>query len=140
MTDHPAHVGRRPPHFTGVHVIDVFHGPFQRDQMTTVVPHYALGDASGARGIQDIQWICGQNWYAVGWLRAVHDIVPVIISTCDQICHFHIALQNHARIRFVACHINGPVQQWLVWHHPAWFDAARGRDDDFGQGIVDAGS
>ena len=133
----PAHVGRRPEHIARTGVVDGAHRPVQRHQMPGGGAHHALGRAGGARGIKDIGRMAALDRHALRRFHAVLKAVPGHIAALDQLRHLLLALQDHAELGLVAGHVDGPVQERLVMHHPARLDPARGGDDRLGRAVID---
>ncbi len=107
--------------------------------MPAIVAYHALGNAGGARGIEDIQRIRGQHGNTIGWLRPSHDIVPIMIPTWDQCRGFLFPLQDYAGIRVVAGYLDGAVEQRLVGNYAARLDPAGGREDHLRPAIINTG-
>ena len=139
VADDPADVGGRPEDFTGVGVVDVLQGPAQRDRVAAVVAHHALGAAGGAGGVEDVERVGGGHGDAVHLLGGRQGLVPVEV-TAGQIRRGLRPLADDAVLRLVLGQGEGGVQQGLVRHDAGRFDAARGGDDYFGAGVVDAHS
>ena len=55
VADDPADIGGGPVHVAGLGVVDVPHGPQQRDGVPAVVAHDALGLAGGARRVEHVE-------------------------------------------------------------------------------------
>ncbi len=55
VADHPAHIGRGPPHVARIDVVDVAHRPRQGHGVPTVVADHALGLPGGAGGVEDVE-------------------------------------------------------------------------------------
>ena len=75
--------------------------------------------------------------HTVSRFHAVLKAVPGHIAAFDQLRHLLLALQDHAELGLVAGHVDGPVQERLVMHHPARLDPARGGDDRLGRAVID---
>ena len=43
MSDNPADIGCCPVDFTGTDIVNIFHGPGQRYEMSPIIPHHAFG-------------------------------------------------------------------------------------------------
>ena len=96
---HPADVGCRPVDIACIHVINIFHAPFQGHHMPTVVPDNTFGFARCAGGIENIQRIgCCQGDTVMGG-RCGHHIVPIEISAFDHGGGLHGALEDDALFR-----------------------------------------
>src|SRR5690348_17472400 len=51
VADDPAHIGRRPENFVGLHPVDVAHRPVERHGVPAIVAHDSLGDPGRPRGV-----------------------------------------------------------------------------------------
>jgi hypothetical protein len=56
VADRPAEIASRPPHLAGIDTVEVFHRPFQRDQVGAVVAHDAL-HSRRARDVEQVERI-----------------------------------------------------------------------------------
>ncbi len=61
----PADIRGRPVNIAGIHVVDVFHGPFQGHHVTAVVPHNPFGFSGGSGGIKNVKRVGGRHRHAV---------------------------------------------------------------------------
>jgi hypothetical protein len=85
MTHHPAHVRGGPEDISSIDAVDVFHRPVQRHRVASVVPHDALGHAGGARGVEDVEGVCGFHRHARGGLRFLFQFRPVEIARRQEV-------------------------------------------------------
>jgi hypothetical protein len=107
--------------------------------MTAVVAHHALGQAGGAGGVEDIEGVGGGDGDAGMGLGGGQGLVPIEVAAGDHGPGFLGTLQHQATLGLVVGHLDGLIQQRLVMDHPVRLDAAGGRDDHLGLGVVDAG-
>ncbi len=84
VADDPADVRGGPERFPGSHTIDGVHRPLERDGVTAVVVHDPLGDSRGARRVQDVERIRGEDRHAVDGGRGGQRLVPVEIAPADH--------------------------------------------------------
>ena len=96
MADHPADVRRRPEHLARLHAVDVLHRPVERDEVSPVVAHDALGLPGRSGRVQDVERIGRRNRDAVVPLRAREGVVPFDIASRDQIGGGHRPLIDDA--------------------------------------------
>jgi len=106
--------------------------------MAAIVANDTLGLTGRAGGVQDIKRIGGCHRDTVGRLRAGDGSAPIDIALRGQFAFKRGALQDDAPLRLGLGHLDGAVQKSFVSDDALGFDAARGRYDDFGFGIVDA--
>ncbi len=141
MAHHPADVGRRPHHVTRTDVVDVRHGPAERDRMAAVVPHHALGRAGGARGVEDVEGVgcCDVHGCRGGGL--IHTPVPVEPARVPGSC-LHKAFPVLDNDRRLPC--AGEFERFgnrgQILHPARGLNPAGRRDDRGRAGILDAGS
>ena len=84
MSDDPANVRCRPINLTGIDAVDIFHGPFERDQVAAVVAHDPLGNTGGARSIENVERIGRRHRYTVNSLGSGHAFFPVEVAAGDH--------------------------------------------------------
>ena len=141
VPDHPADVGGAPPHLAGIDAVEIFHRPFERDQMPAIVAHHAFGDAGRARGVENVERIGGEHRHAIDrfLLGVMAQLRPIVVAPGH---HGGLALrplQDDAAIGLVARERDRLVEQRLILHHAAGLDAAARRHHEFRLGVVDAG-
>ena len=120
----PADVGGGPPHLAGANPVDVLHRPFERHRVAAVVVHDALGDAGGARRIEDIERVGGGDRHALGGRGTGHEVAPVEVAALDERRSFLRPLEDHAPLGLVAGQLDGAVEQRLVRHDAIGLEAA----------------
>ena len=144
VADHPADIGRRPPHLARRDAVEVLHRPLQRDHVAAIVAHHALGPAGGARRIENVERIGRRDRHAVERRAGVDQRViahrrPVAVAAFDQFCFRLRALQDQAGIGLVLGEIDRLVEQRLVGDDASGLEAAACREDDLRLGVVDTG-
>ena len=77
----PAEIGGGPVDLAGLDAVDVAHAPGEGDQVAAVVADDALGQARGARGVQDVERVGRGDRHAFGRRRSRHELGPVVISS-----------------------------------------------------------
>ena len=75
VADHPADVGRRPPHFAGLDAVEIFHRPFQRDHVAAIVAHHALRPPGRARRVENVERIGRRDRHAIAGRAGVDERV-----------------------------------------------------------------
>ena len=124
VADDPSDVGRGEPHVPGTDVVDVRERPPQRDGVPAVVADDALGAPGRAGGVEDVERIGGRHLDAVDGLgrRTVHQLHPVEVPL-THLGGGLLALEDDAPLRLVAAALDGGIEERLVVHDPARFDA-----------------
>ena len=144
VADHPAHVARRPHHVACMHVVDVRHRPRHRDGMAAVVAHHSLRRPGRARGVEDVERIGRRDrdrrvrGRERGALVPVPPLRPRSLEVVGGAGHLCAVLHDH-RADGVRAEGEGVDDRREVLDDPARFDSARGRDDDLGRRVVEAG-
>ena len=143
VAHHPADVGGGPEHLAWLDAVEVVHRPGDRHHMAGVVAHHALGRSRRARGVDDIERVAAgerrARGGAVGCERGIGHARPVVVAARDQGARPLRALQHEAGQHLVAGHLDGRVEQRLVFDDASRLDAARGGHDQLGRRVVDAG-
>ncbi len=138
VADDPTHVGSSPIHLPGLDVVDVLHGPVERDGVPAVVAHDALGLTGRSRRVKNVERIGGCHGYAVVGRSGIHLRLPVEIAARVQLCALLRTLHDDALVRLVLGEVDGLVEQRLVLDDAPRLDPAGRRDDHLGACIVDA--
>ncbi|MEY9610321.1 hypothetical protein ABIF21_003195 [Bradyrhizobium elkanii] len=143
MADHPADVRAAPPDLAGLHAVEIVHRPFQRDEMTAIVAHYALRDSGRARRVEDVERIGGGYRHArrglAGVERGLAQRRPIMIAARGELASLLRPLQDDAGLGLAAGEADRLVEQRLVLHDAPGLDAAARREDQLRLGVVDAG-
>ena len=134
----PADIGGAPIDLAGFYAIEVLHRPGERHAVAAGVAHHALGLASRARGVEDVERIGRLHRHARRRLGSRQCLVPVEVAAPHHRGRGLRALQDdHAR-HLVRGLLDRLVDQRLVFHDARGFDAAGRRQDQLGRAIVDA--
>ena len=139
VADHPADIRSGPIHVAGFGVVDVFHGPHQRDGVPAVVADDSLRPARRARGVEHVQRVGGGDGHRVDGLGVGHHLVPVEVAAGQRFARPLVALHDDAGRRCVLGDVEGGVDHRLVVDGAGRLDAAGRRDDGGGLRVVDAG-
>jgi hypothetical protein len=105
--------------------------------VAAVVAHHPFGNAGGARCIQDVKGVGGRHGHAIRRGSGPHLFDPVQVTAWNHGGRLLGALQDDALVRFMGGDLDGFIQQRFVGNNLLDLDAAGGRYDDFGLGIVD---
>ena len=138
VTHDPPDVRRRPVHLARADAVDPLHGPLEGDRVATVVPHDTLRHARRARRVEDVEWIGRGHGHALGRWGTRHEIAPVEVAPADERRRVVGSLEDHAALWLVRGQVDRAVEERLVGDDAVHLDAARGREDEPGLGVVDA--
>ena len=106
--------------------------------MAAVVAHDPLRLTRRPRRVEDVEGISGFHRDARRRLRAGDGVLPVQVAHSIELGLEHRPLQDDAALRLRLDHLDRCVEERLVGDDAPGLDPARGRDDDFGPGILDA--
>ena len=135
--DDPADVGRCPEHIPGGDVVDVAHGPDERNRVAAVVADNAFRLARRPGGVQDIERVGRRDRHRVDGFGRRHHILPVHITGGIQLAALLLALHYDAPARGMRARLDRRVEHRLVLDDPGRFDSARCGHDDGRLGVVD---
>ena len=137
VADDPADVAGRPEDLARADAVDVLHGPRERDGVTAVVAHDALGLAGRPGGVEHVERVGRVDGHALRGLRARDEVVPVDVHLSHR-CDALRTLQHDRRRWLVRRELERAVEHRLVLDDAAGLDAAGRRHDDLRRRVVDA--
>src|SRR5262245_24441983 len=105
--------------------------------MAAVVVHDALGNAGRARRVEDVERVGRGDGDTVDRLGAGQRLAPVLIAAAHEGRGLLRPLEDHAAGDLVLGQLDRAIEQRLVGDHAVDLDAARGREDQLGLGVVD---
>ncbi|KTT90245.1 hypothetical protein NS44R_14900, partial [Mammaliicoccus sciuri] len=143
VADHPADVGAAPPDLARLDAVEIFHRPFQRDEMAAIVAHHALRNSGRARRVENVERIGRGDRHAgrglAGIERGEAQRRPIMIAARGELARLLRPLQDDAGIRLGGGEADRFVEQRLVLDNAPGLDAAARREDQLRLGVVDAG-
>src|SRR4029453_17105574 len=95
----PAQIRRSPVDLARLDPVDVAHAPGEGNEVAAVIAHDALGISGGARGVDDVERIGGEEWNAVHRRRARRKLGPVVVPSWYERRLTLGALEHDAALR-----------------------------------------
>ena len=108
--------------------------------MAAVVTHHSLGAASGARGVENVEWVGGVNRHAISWCGYGHGLMPVQVTASGHGGFGLGALQHNGPLRLMFSLAQRFVQQRLIGNDITKLNATGSRHHHFRLGVIDADS
>ena len=110
VADHPADIGRRPPHLSGIDTVEIFHRPFERDHVAAIVAHHALRPPGRAGRVKNVERVGRHDRHAIPDRAGVDQRVvahrrPVAVAAVDQRGFELRALQDQTSVGLCAASV-----------------------------------
>ncbi|EKD38227.1 MAG: hypothetical protein ACD_75C00814G0002 [uncultured bacterium] len=114
MADDPADVRCRPPDFTGIDVIEVFHGPVQRNCVTAVVPNNTFRHSGRAGSVEDVKRVGCIDCRTANRFAFADQLHPVHVATRNHIRFDQVALIHDDFFQFMGRLLDGAVDKRFI--------------------------
>ena len=82
--------------------------------MTAVVTHDPLGHSRRARGVENVEGVCGGNRDAGSGFRRAHRFPPIMVTPRNQACSCLESLQDETGFGLELCQFDRSIQQRLA--------------------------